>query len=428
MALGLCQQFDHRGAPGHGAGLLLDIPWPLLLDRFPEHTRAIAQRDVALWACSSCPSTTPSAGCAWRRWRTWPPRRGRDVLGWADVPFNVEALPPGSSARRTAPVVRQALFRRPAGHRRGRLVRLPLPPAPGPRRDAQRDRGRRLRDLQPLEPHRRLSRPGPALADRRALPRPARRALRLALRALPQPLLDEHHHRLAARPAVLVPRPQRRDRDHPRQRGLDARHRPGPACARWWTAIPACAHRHARALGRLRGRLRQREPGRHADRAPGAAGCPCPRRSSPSCPRRRRCSKREPALSAFHEAMGVLLGACDGPAAIVACDGDEAVAHLDRNGLRPALDHDHPRLRPGRERAHGHGRPRARSRCSGSSGPGDTAVVRLGTRRGPADRGRASRRGPASGSPCPRAGSRAARAGAGSSRRGSWAGCRWPSA
>ncbi len=40
---------------------------------------------------------------------------GADVLGWADVPFNVEALPPGSAARRTAPVVRQALFRRPPG-------------------------------------------------------------------------------------------------------------------------------------------------------------------------------------------------------------------------------------------------------------------------------------------------------------------------
>ena len=40
-------------------------------------------------------------------------------------------------------------------------------------------------------------------------------------------------------------------------------------------------------------------------------------------------------LTAFHEAMSVFLGACDGPAAVVACDGDEAVAHLDRNGLRP---------------------------------------------------------------------------------------------
>jgi glutamate synthase domain-containing protein 1 len=37
----------------------------------------------------------------------------------------------------------------------------------------------------------------------------------------------------------------------------------------------------------------------------------------------------------FYQAMSVYLGACDGPAAIVACDGDEAVAHLDRNGLRP---------------------------------------------------------------------------------------------
>jgi glutamate synthase domain-containing protein 2/glutamate synthase domain-containing protein 3 len=40
-------------------------------------------------------------------------------------------------------------------------------------------------------------------------------------------------------------------------------------------------------------------------------------------------------LAEFAQSMSVYLGACDGPAAIVACDGDEAVAHLDRNGLRP---------------------------------------------------------------------------------------------
>jgi glutamate synthase domain-containing protein 1 len=38
-----------------------------------------------------------------------------DVLGWADVPVDLEALPPGAAARRTAPIVRQALFRRPKG-------------------------------------------------------------------------------------------------------------------------------------------------------------------------------------------------------------------------------------------------------------------------------------------------------------------------
>jgi len=34
--------FDHRAPPAR-AGLLLDIPWPLLLDRFPDHVRLIAQ-------------------------------------------------------------------------------------------------------------------------------------------------------------------------------------------------------------------------------------------------------------------------------------------------------------------------------------------------------------------------------------------------
>ena len=52
----------------------------------------------------------------------------------------------------------------------------------------------------------------------------------------------------------------------------------------------------------------------------------------PEAPKMAAASAR---LSAFHEAMSVFLGACDGPAAVVACDGDEAVAHLDRNGLRP---------------------------------------------------------------------------------------------
>jgi glutamate synthase domain-containing protein 2/glutamate synthase domain-containing protein 3 len=40
-------------------------------------------------------------------------------------------------------------------------------------------------------------------------------------------------------------------------------------------------------------------------------------------------------LRDFFAASRIYLGACDGPAAIVGCDGDVAVAHLDRNGLRP---------------------------------------------------------------------------------------------
>ena len=77
IALDLCRQFDHRGAPGHGAGLLLDIPWPLLLDRFPDHVRLIAQRDVALgmfflpWDAGPAPPLREAGGGARR------PRRGR---------------------------------------------------------------------------------------------------------------------------------------------------------------------------------------------------------------------------------------------------------------------------------------------------------------------------------------------------------------
>ncbi|MET0556726.1 MAG: hypothetical protein ABW221_27045, partial [Vicinamibacteria bacterium] len=114
IALDLCKQFDHRGAPGHGAGLLLDIPWPLLLDRFPEHTRAIAQRDIALGMFFLPHEAGPRRACV-DAVEDMAALAGADVLAWADVPVNLEALPSGSSARRTAPVVRQALFRRPPG-------------------------------------------------------------------------------------------------------------------------------------------------------------------------------------------------------------------------------------------------------------------------------------------------------------------------
>ena len=114
IALDLCRQFDHRGAPGHGAGLLLDIPWPLLLDRFPDHARVVAQRDVALGMFFLPFEAVPRRRCV-KRVEELAALAEADVLGWADVPIDLEALPPGAAARRTAPIVRQALFRRPKG-------------------------------------------------------------------------------------------------------------------------------------------------------------------------------------------------------------------------------------------------------------------------------------------------------------------------
>ena len=358
IALGLCRQFDHRGAPGHGAGLLLDIPWPLLLDRFPEQTRVIAQRDAAL-GMFFLPFDAKERRLCVETVEELATEAGSEVLGWADVPFNVEALPPGSAARRTAPVVRQALFKRPAGLGEDGWFASPLPAAPGPRRDPERDGGRQLRHLQPVQPHGGLPRPGRAVPGGRPLSRPPPRALRLALRALPQPLLHQHHHRLAPRPALLVPRPQRRDRHHPGQHGLDARHRPGPRAEDRGPAARPPAHGRAGQVGGLRGRIRQREPRRHDDRAHGrrpvdAAVPPGPPARGPA---------RPPARA---HALGLPRGHERAARGLRRAGRHRGLRRRRGGGpsrpQRPAapLDHHHPRLRPRGQRAHGHRRSRPR--------------------------------------------------------------------
>ena len=203
VALDLCRQFDHRGAPGHGAGLLLDIPWPLLLDRFPEHARA--DRAARRGARDVLPAVRARAAPALRgaRSRSWRRSPRRTCSGGPTCRSTSTRCLADAAARRTAPVVRQALFKRPHGLSEDGwlacryLLRLALDES------AERRGRQRLLDRQPLEPHGRLQGPRRAVADRKALPGPARRALRLALRAVPQPLQHQHHDRLAARAAVL---------------------------------------------------------------------------------------------------------------------------------------------------------------------------------------------------------------------------------
>ena len=90
-------------------------------------------------------------------------------------------------------------------------------------------------------------------------------------------------------------------------------------------------------------------------------------------------AREEPVLSDFHAAMSVLLGACDGPAAIVACDGGQAVAHLDRNGLRPLWITTTRGIRARRERADGDGGSGLAWRRSASSGRATPRPSRLST-------------------------------------------------
>jgi glutamate synthase domain-containing protein 2/glutamate synthase domain-containing protein 1/glutamate synthase domain-containing protein 3 len=376
ISLGLCRQFDHRGAPGHGAGLLLDIPWPLLLDRFPEHVRAVAQRDVAL-GMFFLPFDPAKRRLCVATVEDLAAEAGADVLGWADVPFNVEALPPGSSARRTAPVVRQALFRRPHGTGEEGwfacryLLRLAL----------DETLGETMGDDFAIS----------SLSNRTVAYRGLAELSRVS--ELYPDLRDEH---FASRFVLF-----------------HSRYSTNTTTA-WRRAQPFWALAHNGEIATIRGnvawmhaigqdlvrRIVERHPGlrRLASRVRSivcaggsdsanlddmlialvAGGLSFPQSLLALLPEASSMLGREPTLSAFHEAMGVLLGACDGPAAIVACDGDEAVAHLDRNGLRPLW------ITTTRDYA------LAASELTGTAdlgkvemqrifGPGDTAVVRLGS-------------------------------------------------
>ena len=112
QALSLTKHFDHRGAPGHGAGLQLDIPWALLVDRFPNHSKLIVQHDVALGMFFLPFEPRMRQKCVEEVERI-SALAGATCLDWADVPVNESALPENSSARRTLPKVRQAIFKRP---------------------------------------------------------------------------------------------------------------------------------------------------------------------------------------------------------------------------------------------------------------------------------------------------------------------------
>ncbi|HEY5908448.1 MAG TPA: glutamate synthase-related protein, partial [Vicinamibacteria bacterium] len=374
IALGLCRQFDHRGAPGHGAGLLLDIPWPLLLDRFPEHARVIAQRDAAL-GMFFLPFDAKERRLCVETVEELSAEAGSEVLGWADVPFNVEALPPGSSARRTAPVVRQALFKRPAGAGEDSwfacryLLRLAL----------DETLSERIGDSFAIS----------SLSNRTVVYRGLAELSRVG--DLYPDLRDEH---FASRFVLF-----------------HSRYSTNTTTA-WRRAQPFWSLAHNGEIATIRGntawmhaigrdlvnKLVDQQPSlqKTAARVKSvvcaggsdsanlddmlialmAGGLSMPQSLLALLPEAPLALEREPTLSAFHEAMGVLLGACDGPAAIVACDGDEAVAHLDRNGLRPLW------ITTTRDYA------LAASELTGTAdlgkvemqrifGPGDTAVVKL---------------------------------------------------
>jgi glutamate synthase domain-containing protein 1 len=333
IALDLCRQFDHRGAPGHGAGLLLDIPWPLLLDRFPDHVRLIAQRDVALGMFFLPFDAVPRRRCV-KRVEELAALAEADVLGWADVPVDLEALPQGAAARRTAPVVRQALFRRPKGLSEDGwlacryLLRLALDEV------LTEEVGNDFSVA--------------SLSNRTVVYKGLAELSRIG-RLYP----DLQHDDFASRFVLFHSRYSTNTTTAWRRAqpfwalGHNGEISTIRGNVAWMEAIgPDLVHllveRHPR-LRRIGERVRSIICSGGSDTANLddmviallTGGLSLPQAILALLPEAPSMAAASARLTAFHEAMSVFLGACDGPAAVVACDGDEAVAHLDRNGLRP---------------------------------------------------------------------------------------------
>jgi glutamate synthase domain-containing protein 2/glutamate synthase domain-containing protein 1/glutamate synthase domain-containing protein 3 len=333
IALDLCCQFDHRGAPGHGAGLLLDIPWPLLLDRFPDHVRLIAQRDVALGMFFLPWEPVPRRRCV-KRVEELAALAEADVLGWADVPIDLEALPPGAAARRTAPVVRQALFRRPKGLSEDGwlacryLLRLALDEVLSEEVGHDFSVASLSNRTVVYKGLAELSKIGRLYPDLREEDFASRFVL--------------FHSRYSTNTTTAWRRAQPfwalgHNGEISTIKGNVA----------WMEAIGPdlvrlLVERHPR-LKRIGERVRSIVCSGGSDTANLddmviallVGGLSLPQAILALLPEAPSMAAASDRLTAFHEAMSVFLGACDGPAAIVACDGDEAVAHLDRNGLRP---------------------------------------------------------------------------------------------
>lgn len=332
-ALDLTKRFDHRGAPGHGAGMQLDIPWEILKERFPSHASLINPGEVALGVFFLPDDSATRRRCI-EEIEVTAALAGVEVLAWAKVPINRGALDPHSSALRTIPDVRQAVFRRPDGMTENGwfacryLLRLALE--------------RRVREIG-----------GDDFT-----------VVSLSNRTVVYKGLAE-----LSRIGELYPDLQS---EHFKSRYVvfHSRYCTNTTTA-WRRAQPFWAIAHngeistidgnvawMNAIGKdLMDQLVAQNPGLQTLRdevnsivCPGgsdtanlddmmialmAGGMNFPQAVLGLLPPATSTLPDNDPLQEFARTASVYFGACDGPAAIVGCDGDHAVAHLDRNGLRP---------------------------------------------------------------------------------------------
>lgn len=333
QALDLTKHFDHRGAPGHGAGLQLDIPWALLVDRFPNHAKLIVQHDVALGMFFLPFDSKLRQKCIEEVERI-SALSGATCLDWADVPINPDALPENSSARRTIPKVRQAIFKRPD--------------------HMSEDGWFACRYLLRLAIENRIAQ---LAGDEFAL-------VSLSNRTVVYKGLAD-----LSRIGDLYPDLQNRDFQS-RFVLFHSRYCTNTTTA-WRRAQPFWGIAHNGEVSTISGNVSWMQAiGQDLIRnltdrfpqiqnlaelvdtiiCPGgsdtanlddmtialiAGGMSFPQALLALLPSAESALAEDDPLRDFFVASRIYLGACDGPAAIVGCDGDVACAHLDRNGLRP---------------------------------------------------------------------------------------------
>ena len=238
-ALAALANLEHRGAQGadadsgDGAGMLLRLPDALFRD---ELGAALPEPGAYGVAVAFLPYEDDRFE---RLLEDVVEAEGQRVLGWRDVPVDPRHVggAAGTDGAADPAAVRRRRSRADAGPRRLRAEAL--------RRPSRRGAGRRARARDPelLVADRRLQGDADRAAARRLLPGPPRPARRVAARARPFPLLDQHVPQLGAGAPVPADRAQRRDQHAARQRELDA------------------GARVAARVGALRGRPREGAPG-----------------------------------------------------------------------------------------------------------------------------------------------------------------------
>ncbi|MDY7097000.1 MAG: glutamate synthase large subunit [Pseudomonadota bacterium] len=119
QALQILEAIDHRGAVGadpllgDGAGILLQIPDPLLRKWAEEHSLDLPQPGDYAVAMCFMPQDEAARDFITERFETFIEKEGQRLVGWRDVPTTLDGL--GDAVIASMPVVQQAIIARGEG-------------------------------------------------------------------------------------------------------------------------------------------------------------------------------------------------------------------------------------------------------------------------------------------------------------------------